>query len=146
MNNRGFVVAFPLNHCSLFKQYLICYRKNLYTMDVLPFVIFTMLLLIIIYLFVWYTVWLPLICRMLWLLAQWNASADNLLPSPFLSQSCWSTYSNHSIHLYFDGYWAYTYNSTSVSLNAKIFVVVVEDESEEILPGRTTMTRSISWW
>ena len=94
MNNKGSVVACPLNHCSLFKKIFICCRKDLCIMDVLPFFIFTMLLLIIIYPFVWYTIWFPLICRMLWLLSQWNASADKLFSSPFLSQSCWSTYPN----------------------------------------------------
>jgi hypothetical protein len=49
MNNRGSVVACPLNHCLLSKKYLSICRKDLCTMDVIPFVIFTMLLLIIIY-------------------------------------------------------------------------------------------------
>jgi hypothetical protein len=52
MNNKGFVVACPLNHCLLSKQSLSICRKDFYTMDVLPFVIFSMLLLIIIYPFV----------------------------------------------------------------------------------------------
>jgi hypothetical protein len=48
MNNRGSAVACPLNHCSLFKQIFIYCENDLYIMDVLPVVIFTMLLLIII--------------------------------------------------------------------------------------------------
>jgi hypothetical protein len=52
MNNKGFVVACLLNHCLLSKQSLSVCIKDFCTMDVLPFVIFSMLLLIIIYLFV----------------------------------------------------------------------------------------------
>jgi hypothetical protein len=52
MNNRGSIVACPLNHCLLSKQSLFVCRKDFCTMDVLPFVIFSMLLLIIIYPFV----------------------------------------------------------------------------------------------
>jgi hypothetical protein len=49
MNNIGSDVACPFYHCLLSKKSLSVCRKDLCTMGVLPFFIFTMLLLIIIY-------------------------------------------------------------------------------------------------
>jgi hypothetical protein len=49
MNNRGSVVACPFNHCLFSKQSLFVCIKDICTMDVIPFFIFTMLILIILY-------------------------------------------------------------------------------------------------
>jgi hypothetical protein len=44
---------------------------------------------------------------MLCLHAQWNASVDVLLPSPFLSHLVDPPNQTILIHLHFDGYWGY---------------------------------------